>query len=99
LWYNFFQDIIILLYLLDNDTSMLILASSAVETVLTVWKLYKTTKFEWKEDGKFPYIKFDYKDQKYKSTTEEFDQTANKYLNWALAPLLIGYAVLSDSEL
>lgn len=93
LWYSFFQDVIILLYLLDNDTSMLILASSAIELVVTLWKLYKTTKFDWREDGKFPFIQFDYKDQKYKSTTEEFDQIANKYLNWALVPLLGGYTV------
>jgi hypothetical protein len=93
LWFSFIQEVIILLYLFDNDTSTLILVSSVLELVVTMWKLWKTTKFTVREDGKFPFIALDYKDEKYKSTTEEFDQVANKYLSWALVPLLAGYFV------
>lgn len=93
LWYSLFQDIIILLYLLDNDTSFIILLSSFAELGVTIWKIFKTMKFSRRDDGKFPFIKYGYKDESYQSTTEQFDSQAGKYLTWALIPLLIGYAV------
>jgi len=55
---NFVIDLIVLLYLFDNDTSSIILISSVIEIVVSVWKILKTTKFQLREDGKFPYIKF-----------------------------------------
>lgn len=54
------------LYLLDNETSNLILFSSGIEIILTIWKIIKTTKFKIRPDGKFPFIEIDHKES-YKS--------------------------------
>jgi len=95
LWYSLTQDIIILLYLLDNDTSFVILISSFAELGVTIWKILKTMKFRVRQDGKFPFIEYMYKDNKYEDTTAQFDQAAGKYMTWALIPLLLGYAIYS----
>jgi len=85
----------VLLYLLDNETSYVIIFSAIAELAVTVWKIFKTMKFKRRDDGKFPWIEYDYRDERYKSTTLEHDQMANKYLNYALVPLLAAYAVYS----
>jgi hypothetical protein len=61
---------------------------------MMVWKILKTTKFKWREDGKFPYVQMDH-NQSYKSTTQEFDKAAMKYLYMLLLPLFVGYLVYS----
>lgn len=82
------------MYLFDNETSWLILVQSVVELGLMVWKILKTTKFKFREDKKFPYIQLDH-NITYKSTTQEFDKTAMKYLYRLLVPLFIGYMIYS----
>ena len=46
LYVSFVFEVIVLLYLFDNETSTLILISSVVELALTIWKIFKTTKFK-----------------------------------------------------
>ncbi len=92
LWVNLITEIVIILYLLDNETSYVILISTIAGLGVTIWKIFKTTNFKKKEDKKFPFYEIDYQ-QAYKETTQEHDQAASKYLVWILIPLFIAYAV------
>jgi Cleft lip and palate transmembrane protein 1 (CLPTM1) len=84
----------VFLYLLDNEeTSNIVIFFSAIEIIVTIWKVLKTTKFKLRKDKKFPWIELDHKES-YKSETEEYDKQAFKYLYIAIAPLYIGYLVI-----
>jgi hypothetical protein len=72
---------------------MLILVQQFIEMALYVWKILKTTKFELRQDRKFPFIKTKHQES-YRSTTEEFDKMAARYLYMALIPLFCGYLVM-----
>jgi len=94
LWVNLITEIVVILYLFDNETSYIILVGAVAGLAVTIWKIFKTTNFKKRQDGKFPYVEIDYQ-QSYKETTQEHDQAASKYLIWLLIPLFIGYAVYS----
>lgn len=57
LYIQFFCQIIILLYLFDNETSYLILLSSGVSLIMDVWKIMKASKVTRIET--FPYFKLE----------------------------------------
>jgi len=89
---NTFCQLIIFLYLVDNDTSWLILISSGVGLAIEFWKIQKAmiVTFEWK--GMFPKIHLEDK-QSYTSRTKEFDDFAMKKLSYLLYVLVIGYSI------
>lgn len=89
---NFIIEIIVLLYLFDEETSTIILVSSVINILVTVWKIMKTTKFKLRADKKFPWIEFDHKDS-YKGETEEFDKQASRYLFYLMIPFFICYVI------
>lgn len=60
LYFNFFMQIVIFLYLFDNETSYLILMSSGFALFLDVWKLMKASKVTKIET--FPYYKLEDKE-------------------------------------
>ncbi|KAL4493933.1 hypothetical protein ABPG72_021950 [Tetrahymena utriculariae] len=96
LYTGFVFEVVVLLYLLDSEeTSWLIIASSCIELLVTVWKMYKTAKCQRRKDNKFPFFEIDQTQQTYVRTTEEYDKQATKYLYCALIPLLAGYTVYS----
>ncbi|KAN0040820.1 hypothetical protein ACTFIV_003356 [Dictyostelium citrinum] len=88
---------IIFLYLLDNETSYMILASSGFGFLVEFWKLGKamTIKITWMDSLPLPKrIQFINKDE-YVSKTKQYDDMAMKYLSWALFPLVIGTSIYS----
>eukprot|EP01017_Pseudomicrothorax_dubius_P030050 TRINITY_DN3705_c0_g2_i2.p1 TRINITY_DN3705_c0_g2~~TRINITY_DN3705_c0_g2_i2.p1 ORF type:complete len:357 (+),score=98.54 TRINITY_DN3705_c0_g2_i2:988-2058(+) len=87
-------EVIIMAYLLDNETSWLILVSTGVQIVVTLWKISKAYSFKRREDGKFPWFKAEPK-LSYTSTTKVYDDKATKYLYIALFPLFGLYCVYS----
>ncbi|EAR88140.2 cleft lip and palate transmembrane protein (macronuclear) [Tetrahymena thermophila SB210] len=96
LYTGFVFEVVVFLYLLDSEeTSWLIIASSGIELLVTVWKIYKTAKCQRRKDNKFPFFEIDQTQQSYIRTTEEYDKQATKYLYYALVPLLAGYTVYS----
>ena len=81
LYYNFYVAVIIFLYLLDNDTSMLIISSTGINIFISLWKVIKTSNF--KRKSSFPYFEAQYQDQ-YMATTDEYDQIAMRYMSYFL---------------
>lgn len=97
---NIFFQIVIFLYLLDNnqETSWMILVSQGIGLLIEIWKVFKALKYElvWTPGSLIPSVK-----TQEAGTTEDEDETAEydaiafKYLGWIAYPLLAGYAVYS----
>lgn len=89
-----FQGVIIL-YLIDNDTSIVVIALTVVEGLLSVWIAVKMTKFERRADGKFPYWQLEKGKSESECETEKYDRKATTFLSWIFFPLLAAYVVYS----
>eukprot|EP01118_Nematostelium_gracile_P005974 TRINITY_DN1907_c0_g1_i2.p1 TRINITY_DN1907_c0_g1~~TRINITY_DN1907_c0_g1_i2.p1 ORF type:complete len:565 (+),score=124.80 TRINITY_DN1907_c0_g1_i2:56-1750(+) len=89
---NFFCQTVIFLYLLDNDTSWVILISALIGLVIEAWKIQKAVIVTFQP--KFPFINLTDRES-YSSTTKEHDETAMRYLSYVAYPLVIGYAIYS----
>ncbi|KAJ3107930.1 hypothetical protein HDU96_007745 [Phlyctochytrium bullatum] len=87
--------LIIFLYLLDNDTSWMVLISNGVGLLIEAWKIQKTVIIKTKPS--FPFVEFidKYKPSKTARKTMKYDKIAFKYLTYVLYPLLFGYAIYS----
>jgi len=83
--------IVILLYLLDNETSILILGSVVIGLIIELWKIRKSVKISVSLKGFKIEEKFGYTD----SPTKEYDIMAMKYVGMFLVPIIIGYAAYS----
>jgi hypothetical protein len=92
---NVVIQVVILLYLFDNDTSWMILMSNVVGVAIEVWKLRKAmvVNLEWR--GIIPIIKLSDKEAYAKTKTREYDDIAMAHLSFALYPLVLGYAIYS----
>ena len=93
--FNVISQAIVLLYLLDNDTSWMILISNGVGLLIEVWKIHKTVIVT--RTPQFPYFVFidRVKPSKLTAKTRKYDEIAFRYLSYLLFPLLIGYTVYS----
>lgn len=98
-FFNLFQTMVVLLYVLDNDTSMLIRLSIFVGLFIELWKIPKVTNIKIDRENKYlgiiPKIRFEDKGSYVESSTKEYDMMAYKYLSWVVFPLFIGYAIYS----
>nr|XP_018917278.1 PREDICTED: cleft lip and palate transmembrane protein 1-like protein isoform X1 [Bemisia tabaci] len=88
LWHAF-SHIIILLYLIEEKSSLLILIPSFIGALIEVWKVHKVIPIDWKH-LKFKKAFVSSEEQR----TKEFDRESMKYLCY-LYPLIIGAAVYS----
>lgn len=96
-FFNVFQSLIVLLYVLDNETNFMIKISCFVGLLIELWKIKKVVNItfdpEQKWFGVIPRITFTDKGSYVESSTRQYDQMAFKYLGWMCFPLLIGYTV------
>merc|ERR1712087_193870 len=92
---NAICQLIIFLYLLDQDTTWMILISSGVGFVIECWKITQAAKVTYGLDGYRPWIKIEDKESYGQSETKRHDKEAMRYLSYALYPLLAMYAVYS----
>ncbi|XP_065185232.1 putative lipid scramblase CLPTM1 [Sycon ciliatum] len=93
------QSVIVLLYVIDNDTNTMVIISVAVGLVIEMWKLPKVLNIGISPDrkllGVLPLPTFAYKSTYIESPTKKYDEMAFKYLSWLAFPLLVGYGVYS----
>ncbi|VVC34863.1 Hypothetical protein CINCED_3A002735 [Cinara cedri] len=99
-FFNVFQSVIVLLYVLDNDTNTIIRISCFVGLCIECWKINKVVDIKRDPEtpwhyGFIPNISFKEKVSYAESSTKEYDRLAFKYLSWVLFPLLAAYAIYS----
>jgi hypothetical protein len=89
---NCFFHLVILLYLMDNDTSNMILISSGIGLLIEVWKIKKAVVIK-----KVSWNSFSVEAAQSYSQTETagYDQIAMLHLQYVMYPLLVGFAVYS----
>lgn len=97
-FFNVFQSTVVLLYVLDNETNVMVRISCFIGLLIEIWKINKVVdvKVNW-ENRIFgvPRLSFTDKGSYVHSSTREYDILAFRYLSWACFPLLIGYGVYS----
>lgn len=93
--------VIIFLYLLDNETSWMILISTGIGLLIELWKVGKAVKvsLEFKRFAtiriSLPWVRLTDRESYTKSKTKQYDEQAMKYLSYALYPLVLCYAIYS----
>lgn len=100
---NVTMQTIVLLYLMDNETSWLILGSSCISLAIEVWKVRKAmdVTIDWTQRSVYNLLPFTVHIRSKTPTThlsretEVYDRMAFKYLSWVCAPLLVGYTIYS----
>nr|CAB3487125.1 unnamed protein product [Digitaria exilis] len=92
---NFVCQLIVFLYLLDNDTSWMILASSGIGVCIEFWKIGKAMHIEIDRSGKIPMLRFKDRESYSQNKTKEYDALAMKYLTYVLFLLVIGFSIYS----
>lgn len=97
-FFNVFQSTVVLLYVLDNETNVMVRISCFIGLLIEVWKINKVMDVKInREDRIFgiPKLSFTDKGSYVESSTKQYDMLAFRYLSWACFPLLIGYGVYS----
>ncbi|KAL5820107.1 hypothetical protein ACOSQ4_023949 [Xanthoceras sorbifolium] len=92
---SFICQLIVFLYLLDNDTSWMILASSGIGCCIEFWKIGKAMHIEIDRSGKIPKLRFRDRESYAKNKTKEYDDLAMKYLSGVLFFLVICSSIYS----
>eukprot|EP00484_Ammonia_sp_Unknown_P020253 CAMPEP_0197038048 /NCGR_PEP_ID=MMETSP1384-20130603/15093_1 /TAXON_ID=29189 /ORGANISM="Ammonia sp." /LENGTH=635 /DNA_ID=CAMNT_0042468441 /DNA_START=30 /DNA_END=1937 /DNA_ORIENTATION=- len=87
--------LIIFLYLMDQDTTWMILISSGIGFVIECWKITQAAKVRYGFDLGFPYISIEDKVSYNEGDTKKYDKEAYKYLSWVFYPSLFGYTIYS----
>ncbi|XP_052697310.1 putative lipid scramblase CLPTM1 [Crassostrea angulata] len=98
-FFNVFQSLIVVLYVLDNETNFMVKVSVSIGLLIEMWKITKVVTFKIDREnlwfGVIPRVTYEDKSTYTESMTKKYDMMAFKYLSWMLFPLLIGYAIYS----
>lgn len=92
---SFICQLIVFLYLLDNETSWMILASAGVGCCIEFWKIGKAMHIEIDHSRGFPILRFRDRDSYAGNKTKEYDDLAMKYLSYLLFLLVICSSIYS----
>ncbi|KAK8921922.1 hypothetical protein KSP39_PZI019958 [Platanthera zijinensis] len=92
---SFISQLIIFLYLLDNDTSWMILASSGVGCCIEFWKIGKAMHIDIDRSGRIPMLRFRDRESYTNNKTKEYDDMAMKYLTYVLLFLAVCFSIYS----
>ncbi|KAJ3631025.1 hypothetical protein MTP99_012182 [Tenebrio molitor] len=88
-FFSVFQSLVVLLYVLDNETNTLVRISCFIGLGIELWKIYKVVDIKF-ENGR---LIFKDKGSYVESSTKVYDKLAFKYLSWVCFPLLVGYSI------
>jgi len=88
---NAFFQVIIFFYLMDNETSYMVLMSNGVGLVIEFWKITKAVRFSF-ENGKLTWVETSTFSG---SKTKEYDEIAMNHLLFVTMPLVAGYGIYS----
>lgn len=98
-FFNVFQSVIVLLYVLDHDTNLMVRISIFVGLIIEIWKIQKAVNITLDRENKIlgflPRVVISDKGSYVDSSTKQYDMLAFRYLSWVLYPLLACYAVYS----
>ncbi|KAH0631511.1 hypothetical protein JD844_005858, partial [Phrynosoma platyrhinos] len=98
-FFGVFQSLVVLLYILDNETNFVVQVSVFIGLLIDLWKITKVMDVRLDRDNKiagiFPRLTFKDKSTYIESSTKIYDDMAFRYLSWILFPLLGCYAVYS----
>ena len=83
-FFNVFQSVIVLLYVLDNDTNTIVRISIGIGLLIELWKIKKVIDIKVNREqrmlfGILPKITFADKGSYANSPTKEFDNVRNKF--------------------
>jgi len=87
--------LIIFLYLLDQDTTWMILISSGVGFLIECWKITQAGTVTYGLALGFPFVHFEDKATYTQSDTKKYDEEAYRYMSWVFYPLMVGYSAYS----
>jgi hypothetical protein len=92
---NAFSQLVIFLYLLDNDTSMVVLFSAGAGTAIEFWKITRAFDVEVCQPvgRSWPPLKLKDRAGYQESDTRKHDEVAMRYLTYVLIPLVAGYSI------
>jgi len=97
--FNCFCQLIVLLYICDNDTNTMVKFSVGVGLLIELWKVTKCLRFLPAPEGSTGLFGSGFiieeKRKDDDSETSKYDKIAFKYLGLASVPLMIGYMVYS----
>ncbi|CAI9734582.1 lip and palate transmembrane 1 homolog [Octopus vulgaris] len=97
-FFNVFQSVVVVLYVLDNETNPIVKISVIIGLAIEIWKIQKVLDISLDRENKIlgfiprPIFK---EKSTYKSATKQYDLVAFKYLSWCLFPLLVMYSIYS----
>merc|ERR1719273_352218 len=98
-FFNVFQSLVVLLYVLDNETNTLIKVSCFVGLAIEIWKIHKVVDFSIDAEnailGIIPRLSFKDKGDYVESGTKMYDRMAFRYLGMAFFPLAFCYCIYS----
>lgn len=86
---------IITLYLIENDTSIVVIILSCFEILMSIYIVIKMAKFERREDGKFPFFQFPKSEKQEENETDQYDREATSLLSKIFFPILGIYYIYS----
>ncbi|XP_012691696.1 cleft lip and palate transmembrane protein 1 homolog [Clupea harengus] len=97
--FGVFQSLVVLLYILDNETNFVVQVSVFIGLLIDFWKITKVMDVKLDRENKIagvlPRLVFKDKSTYVQSSTKQYDDMAFKYLSWCLYPLFGCYAVYS----
>lgn len=98
-FFNLFQSVVVLLYVMDNDTNTMIRVSIGIGLLIELWKIPKVVNIKVDRNNKLfgviPRVSYEDKGSYVESSTKQYDMMAYRYLSWLIFPLFVGYAIYS----
>lgn len=88
--------LIVLLYMIDNDTSLLLVVLSGFELLMSLYIAIKITGLSVMITSTFPFIRFVSKAQD--RETAMYERTAVRFLTKVATPFLLAYAIYSFTQ-